>query len=181
GSFTVNITVSDGKASASQSFTVTISANHAPTLAAIPDQTIGQGRSLTVTLGGSDGDGDPLTYQVAISGNSLAYEVNQRLHLSYAGASFDNFFGGGEKWLTSFSDGQWYCMLSSGELRVWHGTWTDTKTSPDALVATFDPSFFQDLSKLYNASASIAPDVTWSVTGGVLTLTAGPSFTGSAK
>jgi hypothetical protein len=63
GSYPVTITVSDGTLSASESFTIVVGGtNRAPSLAAISDLNVAEDASATVTLSGSDADGDAVTY-----------------------------------------------------------------------------------------------------------------------
>src|SRR5439155_13433576 len=62
GSFQVEVSVSDGQASATRVFTVTVT-NSTPVLGALADQTMPTTQdTLTLTLTGTDADSDPLTY-----------------------------------------------------------------------------------------------------------------------
>jgi hypothetical protein len=69
GSYSITFTVSDGKGGeASEAVTITVSdANRSPTLSGIGGQSVAEGAALSLTLSGSDPDGDALTYSV--SGN----------------------------------------------------------------------------------------------------------------
>jgi hypothetical protein len=75
-SYSVTFTVSDGRrGEASETVTITVSdANRAPTLSSIGAQSVAEGSSLSLTLSGSDPDGDALTYSVSgnPSGSSLS-------------------------------------------------------------------------------------------------------------
>ncbi|MEM7331842.1 MAG: putative Ig domain-containing protein [Chloroflexota bacterium] len=63
GSYTVNVTVTDGTITDSDSFTWTISgSNQAPTVANPGDQTSSEGDAVSLQISGSDPDGDGLTY-----------------------------------------------------------------------------------------------------------------------
>src|SRR5262249_59848457 len=73
----VTATVSDGYASASQTFQLTVIAP--PILAAIADQTVAAGKSLTLSLQGSDPAGLPLTYSATV--DTLAYHLKSTLGL----------------------------------------------------------------------------------------------------
>ncbi|MDW3211999.1 MAG: putative Ig domain-containing protein [Reichenbachiella sp.] len=60
----ITITANDGTATDSQSFTLTVSSapsNSAPVLAAIGNQNVNEGSSLTVNLSATDADGDAIT------------------------------------------------------------------------------------------------------------------------
>ena len=60
------LTVSDGQATASDSVTITVvPANHPPLLDPIGSRTLSVGATLTFVVGGSDADGDPLTFSAA--------------------------------------------------------------------------------------------------------------------
>src|SRR5262249_28335002 len=87
GAFTVEVTASDGALSAKQSFTVTVSQpNVAPTLSSIASQTVASGKTLSLTLSGSDVNGDSLTYSARVLGGttpSAAYQLKQQLGLFY--------------------------------------------------------------------------------------------------
>jgi hypothetical protein len=65
GTFTVQANVSDGKAIASRTFTVTVN-NAAPTLSAIADRTASHGVDTVIALSGSDSDGDALIYSARV-------------------------------------------------------------------------------------------------------------------
>src|SRR5262249_10789054 len=66
-----------------------------PALAAIADQTVAAGQSLTLTLQGSDPAGLPLTYSAVV--DSLAYHLKSTLGLYSNGNYYTNVYGGGEQ------------------------------------------------------------------------------------
>src|SRR5206468_2401361 len=68
GTASIEVTVSDGKGgTAVQSFTLNVAApNTAPTLQAIPTQSITQGGTDVITLVGADANSDPLTYSARV-------------------------------------------------------------------------------------------------------------------
>ena len=68
GSYTATLTVSDGIAASLDTVTVTASAppaNVAPTLLPVGDRTVALGTSLSLTLQGSDPNGDAIAYSVS--------------------------------------------------------------------------------------------------------------------
>ena len=74
GSYSVTASVSDGISSGTGSFTVTVrEVNTAPTLTAIPDQTLTEGQVLSLTLSASDADlpAQTLTYALASGPDGL--------------------------------------------------------------------------------------------------------------
>jgi hypothetical protein len=87
GSFDVEVTVSDGKASAVRTFTVTVPAapapapNRPPVWTAIPDQRVSAtGRQVVVTLHASDPEGQAVTYTaraVGVNGAGMSVNGNQ--------------------------------------------------------------------------------------------------------
>ena len=83
GEYSVTFTVADEHGGvARETIIITVGeTNQAPTLAAIGDQTIAEGRTLTIPLVGSDADGDALTYAVegppagaTLSGSTFIWE-----------------------------------------------------------------------------------------------------------
>jgi subtilisin family serine protease len=178
GTFYVSVTASDGQATTSRSFKVTV-ANTAPTLAAIPNQTMAAGGSLTLILHGSDPDNDPLTYsaQVIGAGNPQAYQLKQQLGLTYLGTYYFNIWGQKEKWLAGRNN-QWYFILPSGELRRWSGTLAGS-LAPSSLVARLAPSFYANPSLLWNAQPGSAPDVSLKIQGNQLVIQAPANYSGA--
>ena len=66
GLYAVTVTASDGKLSASDKFTLTVTAtNRAPILSAIADLTVAEASQATITLSATDPDGDPVSYSSA--------------------------------------------------------------------------------------------------------------------
>jgi len=179
GTFTVEISASDGISSTSRSFQVTVT-NAAPVLTTVPNQTMASGQDLlTLGLSATDADGDALTYAARITAvTPLAYQLDAQLGLSYAGSYYENAHGFGEKWLSSTLSGDWYCILPSGEVRRWTGS--DTTTfGPAGLIATLDASYHADPSKLWNAQLGLLSQVAVSVTGNQLRLDPIAGFLGT--
>ena len=166
----VTATVSDGQGSASQAFTVTVTAANAPpTLGAIPDQTVAAGQSLTLTLQGNDPSGLPLTYSARV--DSLAYHLKSTLGLYYPGTYYTNYYGGGEQWVQG-TGGLWYYILPSGAFYQWSGSGLT-----GTLVAQLDPSYNANPSLLLNAQPGQG-QATVSLSGSTLTITPNAGFTG---
>jgi hypothetical protein len=171
GSFQVTVTVSNGSLSASQTFTVSITAP--PQLAPITNQTMTAGGSLAVALNGSAG----LTYSASVvnASASQAYQLDQQLKLRYMGSYFTNIWGQNEKWMSSAS-GAWYCILPNGQLRRWAGSMTATLQAAN-LIATLSASDYADPGLLWNAQA--ASTMTVSVQGNQLTIQAPAGVVGT--
>jgi hypothetical protein len=139
----VTATVSDGQGTASQMFQLTVTGL---TLAPIPDQTVAAGQSLTLTLQGSDPDGDTLTYSASV--DSLAYYFQSTLGLYESSAGFyTNVYGGGEQWVQG-SGGVWYYILPSGGFYKWSGV---SGQLTGTFVAQLDPNFNTDPALLTDA------------------------------
>jgi hypothetical protein len=162
----VTATVSDGSASASQAFQLTVTGL---TLAAIPDQTVAAGQSLTLTLQGSDSAGLPLTYSAVV--DSLAYHLKSTLGLYTNGNYYTNWGGGGEQWVQG-TGGVWYYILPSGAFYRWSGSGLT-----GTFVAQLDPSYNANPSLLVNAQPGQG-QATVSINGAVLTITPNPGFAG---
>jgi subtilisin-like proprotein convertase family protein len=93
--------------------------------------------------GGEEGGGevDPLV--------QAAYDLDQSLGL-VENATY-NWGGAKEKWLGSAS-GAWYFITENGSLYKWTGSSPGAEfVSGSQLVATFDPSYYADPSKLFDA------------------------------
>jgi len=183
GTFVVIASVNDGFGnSASQAFTVAI---NPPTLAPVPNQTMGPNpATLTVTLNGSDPDGDPLTY--AATAETQTYWLRQTYGIyEDAGGYYTNYRGQQEKYLrgkvsaNGYSNGGgdfWYYILPNGDLYEFTPTYTTT-TLTGVLVADVGVAVYNDPSLLWNAS-NVAVPVTLGVSGNELTITPNAGFTG---
>jgi len=78
-----------------------------------------------------------------------AFELDQELGLE-ANSTF-NWGGASEKWLGSAS-GTWYFITPDGKFYEWTGSQPGANfVSGSKLVATLDPSYYNDPSKLYDA------------------------------
>src|SRR5262249_55246409 len=77
---------------------------------------------------------------------------------------YDNYGGRSEKWLQA-SDGQWYFILTNGELYRWDGGAGATGT----LLGNVGASYYTDPTRLTNPLAD--PHATLSVSGTTLTIT----------
>jgi hypothetical protein len=186
GTFVVIASVSDGQASASRAFKVTVvgNVNSPPTLGAIPDQTIPAGQSGTVTLQGSDPDGDPLTY--AAQAQALPYWLKQTYGIyEDAGGYYTNYRGQQEKYLrglrsaNSYSDpnGYWYYLLPNGDLFEFTPPYTN-QALVGALVAHLGSAGYNDPSLLWNAQNTAVP-ASLSITSNVLTITPNSGYFGT--
>jgi glucose/arabinose dehydrogenase len=158
--------------------------NQPPTLAAIADQTIPQGNSGTVTLQGSDPDGDPLTYSAVAQ--TLPYWLKQTYGIFQdPGGYYTNYRGQQEKYLrgtisaNNYSDpnGYWYYILPNGDLFEFTPPYTNPALV-GALVAHLGSAVYNDPSLLWNAQNTVVPTML-SIAGNVLTITPDPSYTGT--
>lgn len=169
--YTIEITASDGKATATQSFIVGTQ-NTPPVLPAIGNKSVVMGGTTTIDLNGADADGDRLTYSVRIIGSlaQTAYQLDQRNGLYYLGSYYQGANGYAEKWMRG-SNGDWFCIIPNGEFRKWTGSMASTLQA-GSLVATFDARFYNDPSLIWNAGAVSAAVPTVSVVGNQLKITA---------
>jgi autotransporter-associated beta strand protein len=115
----------------------------------------------------------------------LASALDQRLGLAGTTANFSQNYGGlNEKWVLG-SDG-WYFILPNGQLFKWSGALNqatgalngaDGNVDPavGTLVASLDPLYYTDISRLIRAPAGA---VTVGQTGNTLTVTPGTNFIG---
>ena len=79
---------------------------------------------------------------ITISATKLATELQQQvfdLRLYNAGSLYENYYNGGEKWLLSAADGQWYFILPTGDLFRYTGAGLN-----GTLVGSLDPAAHLD-------------------------------------
>src|SRR5262249_15439174 len=170
GVYTVSLTVANASGNTATASTVVTVISDSPTLAAIPNQTVAAGKSLTLTLQGSDPNGLPLSYSATV--DSLEYHLRGQLGLYYGGSLYYNWGGKNEEWLHG-SGSSWYFILPSGAFYLWDGSNTATGT----LVANLPVADYNDPSLLYNAQPGQG-QATVSVSGAQLTITPNAGFTG---
>ena len=145
----IDVTVSDGRLTSSGSFTLTVT-NAAPTLNAIADQTMSADGRLTLSLSATDPEGDALTYSARVlpGKEHLAYQLDQQLNWTYDGSYYTDVRGCGEKYIRG-NDG-WYILMPNGEIYRWARSMPQTLQAQN-LVGTFDASYYDDPSKLWDA------------------------------
>jgi hypothetical protein len=166
GQFLVDVTATDGMATTSGRFGVTVT-NAAPVLT-LADQTMpGSQDQLTLTLPATDADGDTVTYSASVNaGGALAQELRGRLGLTSYASQYNNCSGRGEKWL--LGTGGWFYMLSDG--KVYRGS--------GQLEGQVDTEYYADPQRLFQVQAGGTPAVAVSVSGNRLTLDPPDGFSG---
>lgn len=175
GSFQVIVTASDGRATASRSFTITV-ANAAPVLDAIASQTMVINKPLTLSLPARDPDGDALTFSAQVPAlSNQAYQVKQYYGLTFAGSYRFNSQGARERWLLG-KNNRWYIITPNGQLRKWLGSMAATMTAA-GLMVKLDASYYNDPSKLWNARPTVPATAT--ISGNQLTLQPLAGFSGN--
>ena len=125
--FRVNVSVSDGYSSATQSFLVTTT-NSAPEFAEILANinTSHNSGPVSVDLQATDSDGDALTYNVEIREHNPLADWNERLDLVQVnGSYYYNSHGYNEKWLYSNAREQWFLLTDTGDLHPWVERYAD--------------------------------------------------------
>jgi subtilisin family serine protease len=169
GSFGITATASDGLASDTKNFIVTVTTNnHPPVLDQPSDASIAKGATYTVTLHATDQDGDPITY--GGSAVSQAYQLKQQYGFFFGGNDYFNYGGQQDKWFQG-SGSAWFFILPSGKLYKWDGT---AASATGTLITTMDVSYYADPSLLYNATTGASV----SVNGTQLTVTPNTGFVG---
>ncbi len=169
GTYTLSVTVADASGDTATASTVVTVTPGTPTLAAIPAQSMTAGRSLTLSLQGSDPNGLPLTDSASV--DSLAYHLKSTLGLYEAGSFYTNYYGGGEQWVAG-SGGAWYYILPSGAFYQWSGSGLT-----GTLVAQLGPSYNANPSLLVNAQPGQGQGSV-SLSGSTLTITPAAGFAG---
>lgn len=136
GSFAVQVTASDSTSTARQTFAVDVVNAATPTVTAVSKQLLGVGETqIDINLGGSDANGDVLTYR-ALSAGTEAFVLATDLQLR-VGTRPMNWGGDGEKWLQG-RDG-WYFIRPSGDLHRWDGS---AKSASGSFVASLQPAYY---------------------------------------
>ncbi|MCH7988486.1 MAG: hypothetical protein IID46_04955 [Planctomycetes bacterium] len=179
GTFQIRVSVSDGYATDTQTFSVTVT-NNTPILSPIADQTISHTTdTILMALPGSDPDGDLLTYSVQLSGDAmsqLAYDLDQQYGIRrcqlIANNYYQNYRGLNERYLTG-SNSQWFYILTDGSLYHWGGS-----IAASTLMASLDSNYYNDPSMLFDAQDPTSIDVTATLSGSTLTLNPGAGYTG---
>ncbi len=178
GQFQVVISATDGVATVTDTFNVTVT-NQAPVLSTA-DQTMpyGQG-TLSIELPATDADGDTITYTASASGSdSEAQGLQERVGLQTYSPQYDNYRGWGEKYMQNAS-GMWFYILPNGEVYKWNGV---ESSGGNILEGTVDTSYYDDPQSLIDidtSGAAVTVDGVVSVTGNVLTITPEDGFAGS--
>jgi hypothetical protein len=136
--------------------------NFPPDLQSIPDRVIPPTQQVvSVPLSVTDPNGDPVN--LTVSAESLAYRLSQQAGQFVYSASFDNWGGRNEKWFQA--SGQWYFLLSSGELFRWDGGSGANGTS----VGVIGTGYYTNPSQLENPTSD--PHVGLVISGNTLTIT----------
>ncbi|MBI2803874.1 MAG: S8 family serine peptidase [Planctomycetes bacterium] len=178
GTFTVQISASDGKASDTKTFVVTVT-NSAPSLGAIPGQTLAKGQTrVTLTLPASDADGDALSIQaVAQTPDAQAYQLKQQYGFQpYGGSYYTNLWGYNEKWLVG-NNNLWYVLLPNGEIYRWTQSIQQTLTAANR-VAALDAKYYVEPLLLWDAKPATTPALTFTYSGNQLTIQRPATLTG---
>ena len=173
GGFLVVVTAGDGIASSSESFCVSVT-NNAPEFGAAPADVVmsHNADSTDVDLGVTDADGDAVSYNVsAVQTDAVAYKAydfadGKGLYERWYGFGY-NHRGHGEKYFSD-SSGNWYFILSNGELHSWPSSF-DSST----LITTLSSEYWANPYLLFNAARpaeSSLATVQLSVTDGTLTI-----------
>ncbi|HDZ44671.1 MAG TPA: LEPR-XLL domain-containing protein [Phycisphaerae bacterium] len=174
GDIEVTVTASDGSATTTQTFTVTVT-NAAPVLAAIADQQMSPNDgSRTLTLSASDADGDAVTLSATALVGNAAQRLQARLNLTTHVSIYDNYRGGGEKYLVSES-GDWFIILPNGDAYRWMAV---ERLEGNAFEGTVPISYYEDPATLFAAEPPASADGVVSLVGDQLTITPPSGFSG---
>lgn len=148
-------------------------ANSPPVLTDPPDQSFPASQeSIAVTLQATDpDDGTVLTFTA--EANTEEHYLDQTIDFSFFRDYFQNSEGLDEKWLLGDGGQNWYYILPSGELWLWHGGGVGNAT----LIASLDVEVYETPALLHDAPAGTG-EATLQVDSGILTITPDPEFTG---
>jgi hypothetical protein len=171
---TYAISASDPGKPLTASTDITLTTDIAPTLGIIANQTMRRGTSKSITLSYGDVDGDPLT--LSFQGTNPLFTSQSHLGLYAAGTANNpyhfNLYGKQEKWLKSRVNGNWFAILSNGNLYAFTGN----PLNPfGMLIGSFGPAVYAAPPELTNA---VPVSVNFSLIGNVLTITPPATYTG---
>ena len=155
GTHSVTVTARDGVLQASTSFTITATANAAPTLAAVSNQTNDTNDVVSLQLAGSDADGDPLTY----SATGLPTGLTMNATTGRISGTPANGTGGTHNVTATVSDG---ALTASRSF-----TWTVVDLNP-GLVAAFgfeEGSGTSAADRSNNGNTGTISGATWTTSG----------------
>jgi hypothetical protein len=165
GEVELMVTVSDGSASDTQSFFLSVqpNINAAPILTQLDDQSLVPGTSLDLALNAIDSDTpvNDLVFDASVA--SLASHFNETLKLTKPDsgsfpAYFTNYRGGQEKYLLN-PDGvipnRWYYLLPNGDLYRFTGSTASSSLSSlqGVLLGNLGSETYADPSLLHEATA----------------------------
>jgi hypothetical protein len=170
GTFTVTVKVTDENKGVGTDTLQVVVPRVTPTLAPIADQTVAAGQTLTLTLQGSDPNGQPLTYSATV--DSQEYHLRAQLGLYYSGSLWYNWGGKQEKWVYGAGGAQ-YFILPNGSFYRWDGS----NTASGTWIANLPVADYNDPSLLYNAQPGQGQS-TIGINGATLTITPSAGFVG---
>ena len=153
GDFVVQVHASDGIASVTTHFYVTVT-NAPPVFdGSIPDVTMTRAEDArTIDLDITDPDGDTLAvtaqaYQTdAVAERAFRFADGKILEESWAGFGYD-YHGHQEKSFQDMNTGTWYAIVPSGEIHQWPGGF-DT----DSLITTLNRDYWEDPYRLFDVT-----------------------------
>ncbi len=175
GTFEVTVAASDGIKTTTQTFVVN-STDTQPVPNVIPDQTASKlGAPLQVTLGATDAENDPVTFQAKAVGYSAAFNLQQLYHFTAVGMRTD---ANNVQAFVLHSNlpgavGGFYILSSTGGVFASDGSATFGQVFANSknFVAQLDPSVFTTPTLLTNAQPpSAVPAGVVSVSGNKLTI-----------
>lgn len=178
GTYAIEASASDGAASSSRNFNLTLT-NEGPTVASISSQSMSAGQaSLGVTVSASDADGDTLSYQASVqTPSALAYQLDQTYAFQASSATYYfNLQGRNEKWLIG-KNNLWYAVMPNGQIYRWYRSMTET-LQPANLIATLDPTFYNEPRLLWDARPAVTPALEFSWQGNRLIIQRPSGLTG---
>lgn len=141
GEFEIEVSVSDGFDSDSDSFLLNVT-NQLPELA-IADQAAMIEETLVLELPSSDGDGQGVVYSVEVLG-TLEQQLDQQHDFWSEGEYFTDWGGQNEKWIRD-SENEWFYLLNDGSLHRWTGSFAGSEFVAQLGIAVYeDPELLTD-------------------------------------
>ncbi|MBN1396302.1 MAG: S8 family serine peptidase [Pirellulales bacterium] len=180
----VRVTVSDGLASDSATFSVSVT-NSAPHLTPIGDRTMSAAQTtLVVSIDARDADGDPLSYSAEVLAvdplAEEAYQLDQEYRLyQWQGSFWTDLRGHDEKYFAGYygASRNPYFILPNGDFYRWGGSIEESVYVTTLSAAYYDNPFLVCEAQEPRLSSIDSAAVEARMTDNVLTVTRDPAYT----
>ncbi len=159
GKLLVQVNASDGGATSSQYFPLTV-VSPVPTFTVSPSAAaVAFTNPATATISNISAAPDPVN-AVTFAANvyslvpGIAYQLNQQKSFVFSGSYYLNSAGKGEKWLLSSVENAWYIIEPDGKLSKWNGGSSFTQVVIDGFSVVLGAAYWNDPTLLSGANTA---------------------------